>query len=88
MGEVYRAKDTKLGRDVAIKILPERFALDPDRLARFDREAQRLASLKLTEPHTVVVPRLAGTSINLPVAAFSCGIVFALWREACADRTP
>jgi serine/threonine protein kinase len=45
MGEVYRASDTKLNRDVALKILPEAFATDPDRLARFRREAQVLASL-------------------------------------------
>jgi serine/threonine-protein kinase len=45
MGEVWRATDTKLSRDVAIKILPEAFASDPDRLARFTREAQVLASL-------------------------------------------
>src|SRR5215475_15809339 len=45
MGEVYRARDTKLNRDVAIKILPPAFAKDPDRLARFKREAQVLASL-------------------------------------------
>ena len=45
MGEVWRATDTKLGREVAIKILPESFATDPDRLARFTREAQFLASL-------------------------------------------
>jgi len=45
MGEVYRARDTKLNRDVALKILPEQFALDPDRLARFKREAQVLTSL-------------------------------------------
>jgi serine/threonine-protein kinase len=45
MGEVYRARDTKLDRDVAIKILPEAFAHDADRLARFTREAQTLASL-------------------------------------------
>ena len=45
MGQVYRAHDTKLGRDVALKILPEIFASDPDRLARFQREAQILASL-------------------------------------------
>ena len=45
MGEVYRAKDRKLGRDVAIKILPEEFARDADRVARFQREAKLLASL-------------------------------------------
>jgi len=45
MGEVYRARDPKLKRDVAIKVLPEGFALDPQRLARFEREAQLLASL-------------------------------------------
>jgi eukaryotic-like serine/threonine-protein kinase len=45
MGEVYRATDTKLGRAVAIKVLPERFARDTERMARFRREAQVLASL-------------------------------------------
>jgi serine/threonine protein kinase len=45
MGEVYRARDTKLDRDVAIKILPELFAGDPERIARFEREAKTLASL-------------------------------------------
>jgi serine/threonine protein kinase/Tol biopolymer transport system component len=45
MGEVYRARDTKLNRDVALKILPDAFATDVDRLARFRREAQVLASL-------------------------------------------
>ena len=45
MGEVYRARDARLGRDVALKVLNERFRLDPQRLARFEREAQVLASL-------------------------------------------
>src|SRR5262245_26258618 len=45
MGEVYRATDTNLGRDVAIKVLPDAFAADPERVARFEREAKTLASL-------------------------------------------
>src|SRR5688500_13838239 len=45
MGEVYRARDTRLGRDVAIKALPAALAHDPERLARFEREARLLASL-------------------------------------------
>src|SRR5438445_1477473 len=45
MGEVYRARDTKLKRDVAIKIMPEAFSRDPDRVNRFQREAEVLASL-------------------------------------------
>ena len=45
MGQVYRARDTKLNRDVALKVLPDAFASDADRLARFTREAQTLASL-------------------------------------------
>ena len=45
MGEVYRAIDTKLKRDVALKVLPEAFARDPERMARFQREAEVLASL-------------------------------------------
>src|SRR5687768_18252221 len=45
MGEVYRARDSKLGREVALKVLPDQFVADADRLARFVREAQILASL-------------------------------------------
>jgi WD40 repeat protein len=53
MGEVYRARDTRLNRDVAIKVLPDLFAADADRLARFKREAQVLASLN--HPHIAAI---------------------------------
>ena len=51
MGEVYRARDTRLGREVAVKVLPEPFASNPDRLARFEREARALV-LHLSNNHT------------------------------------
>jgi hypothetical protein len=53
MGAIYRATDTSLGRQVAIKVLPDAFAADPDRLARFEREAKTLASLN--HPHIAAV---------------------------------
>src|SRR5436190_192029 len=56
MGQVYRAHDTKLNRDVALKILPDAFASDLDRLARFTREAQTLASLN--HPNIAHIHRL------------------------------
>src|ERR1051325_145568 len=59
MGEVYRARDTKLGRNVALKILPDTFAHDPDRLARFQREARVLASLN--HPHIAAIYGLEDT---------------------------
>jgi eukaryotic-like serine/threonine-protein kinase len=71
MGEVYRVRDTKLGRDVALKILPDTVAADPERLARFQREAQVLASLN--HPHigvcsgrrAVAVPPLTAASLSV-----------------------
>jgi len=63
MGEVYRARDTRLGRDVAIKVLPEAFTNDPDRLARFKREAQVLASLN--HPHIAAIYGLEENALVL-----------------------
>ena len=57
MGEVYRARDTELGREVAIKVLPEELADEPERLLRFEREAKALASLN--HPNVGEVCRLA-----------------------------
>src|SRR5258706_807705 len=61
MGEVYRARDTKLNRDVAIKVLPELFAQDADRLLRFTREAQTLASLN--HPNIAAIYGIEGSAI-------------------------
>jgi len=47
LGEVYRARDTRLGRDIAVKVLPDAVASSPDRLARFEREAKAVASLNI-----------------------------------------
>jgi Tol biopolymer transport system component len=67
MGEVYRARDTKLNRDVAVKVLPELSALDPDRLARFEREAQVLAALN--HPNIAAIYGI----VDIPDAAGSQG---------------
>ena len=71
MGEVYRARDTKLNRDVALKVLPERFALDPDRLARFAREAQVLATIN--HPNIAAIYGLEEFRGQSPGAAGSGG---------------
>jgi eukaryotic-like serine/threonine-protein kinase len=82
MGEVYRARDTRLQRDVAIKVLPDAFAADPDRLARFEREAQLLASLN--HPHIAAIYGLEERALILELVegetlgsdrsrAYSCG---------------
>ena len=70
MGEVYRARDTRLGRDVAIKILPDAFALDPERVARFKREAHVLASLN--HPH---IAQIYGIEESGPVRAIVMELV-------------
>src|SRR5277367_5764437 len=75
MGEVYRARDTKLDRDVAIKVLPPSFAQDPERLARFEREAKVLASLNHpniaqiygVEERALVMELVAGETLQGPL---------------------
>src|SRR5262245_38074919 len=62
MGAVYRARDTELGRDVALKVLPDSFSHDPDRVARFTREAQVLASLDHPNVATIYGLERVGTS--------------------------
>ena len=89
MGQVYRATDTQLSRDVGLKILPDAFAADPDRLALFQREAQVLASLNHPNSgqihgmeksdHTQYRPARAGAD---PVT----GVLLA--RTAAAGRHP
>ena len=54
MGEVYRARDTTLDRDVALKVLPDAFASDPERLARFEREGQVLSSPQPSQTSTQI----------------------------------
>jgi eukaryotic-like serine/threonine-protein kinase len=73
MGEVYRARDTRLDRDVALKILPDAFASDPDRLLRFEREARTLASLN--HPH---IAQVHGVEQDTTGHGFSRAIVMEL----------
>ncbi len=71
MGEVYRARDTKLDRDVAIKVLPGAFTADAERLARFEREAKLLASLN--HPNIAHVYGFERPPASAPMAPTSQG---------------
>ena len=86
MGEVYRARDTKLDRDVAIKVLPASFADDPERLARFEREAKTLASLN--HPHIAQIHGIEEAGAGDAVGpGFSRAIVMELVEgPTLADR--
>src|SRR5882762_165454 len=76
MGAVYRATDTKLNRDVAIKVIPDSFAQDPDRMTRFAREAQVLASLNHpniaaihgVEDRAIVMELVEGKTLSGPLS--------------------
>ena len=80
MGEVYKARDTRLDRDVAIKILPEAFAADTERVARFQREAKTLAALnhpniaqiygleQAGDVHALVMELVAGEDLSQRIA--------------------
>src|SRR5262245_32676393 len=83
MGEVYRARDTRLGRDVAIKVLPQAFATDADRLARFEREARVLASLD--HPH---IGTILGVEERDGVRALVLGLVEGDTLAERIDRGP
>src|SRR5580704_13051996 len=63
MGEVYRARDTKLKRDVALKVLPDSLAGDPERMARFQREAEMLASLN--HPNIATIYGVEGRALAM-----------------------
>src|SRR2546425_7408205 len=78
MGEVYQATDTKLGRSVAIKLLPEAFSRDAERVARFQREAEVLASLN--HPHIAAIHDFA------EFGELRCLVLELVEGETLADR--
>lgn len=94
MGEVYRARDSRLGRDVAIKVLPEHLSKDPQALARFDREARAIAAL--SHPNILaiydvgseqgvaytVTELLEGETLRSHLGSGALP-----WRKACRDRS-
>jgi serine/threonine protein kinase/Tol biopolymer transport system component len=87
MGEVWRATDTTLGREVAIKILPDAFASDPDRLARFEREARTLASLN--HPHIAAIYGFEKSGgVHALVMELVEGLTLAELIDAAVDHAP
>jgi eukaryotic-like serine/threonine-protein kinase len=84
MGEVYRARDTKLGREVAVKILPGLFASDPDRMMRFEREARTLASLN--HPHIAQIYGFEETPAVAGHAGVSALVMELVEGEDLIDR--
>jgi serine/threonine protein kinase len=83
MGEVFRARHTRLNRDVAIKVLPAAFADEPERLARFTREAQTLASLN--HPN---IGGIYGIEESVPSTGSGTSVTGAELRSSRARRLP
>jgi len=83
MGEVYRARDPKLGCDVAIKVLPEAFPRDAERMARFQREAKVLASLSHPKIATIYGLEDSGSTLALVME-----LVDGPTRESISDDCP
>src|SRR5438034_9944512 len=81
MGEVFRAHDPKLGRDVAIKVLPDAFANDAERMARFEREAQVLASLN--HPN---IATIHGLEESNNIHGLVMELVEEIGRASCRER--
>ena len=86
MGQVYRAHDRKLNRDVAIKVLPDAFASDGERLARFTREAQMLAALNHPNIAAVYGFEESGTGASRICALVKANACIASWRAECGSR--
>src|SRR5215510_5267172 len=84
MGEVYRARDTQLGRDVAIKVLPAAFSADPDRLRRFEQEAQAAAALN--HPNILAVYDIGQERLR-PERARSASESERGWGPASSDES-
>src|SRR5258706_9749229 len=83
MGEVYRAHDEKLGRDVAIKVLPDAVAQDPDRRSRFEREARLLAALH--HPH---IATIFGVDDSTGIVALVMELVEGPTLAECLEHGP
>ena len=78
MGEVYLGEDTRLGRKVAIKVLPEEYASDPERLARFEQEAS--AGFPISSPPLTRVTDRTDAGAMLPIVAAAPGRCCRTWR--------
>jgi len=81
MGEVYRARDSRLGREVALKVLPESFSRDSERLRRFEQEARAVAALN--HPNILAIHGVGMGAIRERSLVLKCGIGRAVLRASC-----